>query len=76
MRTEDHNMWGSAKEDFELSTLPWLLANGKEVGEQSQQGDENAKDIIQHYKMLYRSFDPVTHILLKEAIEEYILAHK
>lgn len=65
-------MWRSAREEFEVRTLLVLKMLGKEIGEKAQQGDKTAAEIVNLYSMLYLSFDPMTHELLKQSLDEYI----
>lgn len=63
--------WKSARDEFHHVVIPKLERIGKEIGRKADAGDDTCKAIIGHYAMLYRSFDPMTLILLKEAITKY-----
>lgn len=65
--TEAHP-WTSAVSEFEGSILPRLRKDGKVIGDKAAAGDKDAMEVIRLYTMLRRSFDPVTMILLKDAI--------
>ena len=63
--------WERDLEYFEDSTLPILNERGKNIGVKALEGNGDAKQIIKYYGMLHRSFDPMTHLLLREAMEDY-----
>lgn len=65
------DQWADARLELKTTVLPWLEAHGKEVGEAASRGDAKATEVIVRYTMLRRSFDPMTLVLLKEAIESY-----
>jgi len=69
--SDTQDSWSSSRDEFRSVTLPKLSLIGKQIGEMASAGDVVAQDIIQKYEMLRRSFDPMTHILLKKAIEIY-----
>lgn len=65
------NNWQSARDEFENEILPKLEKIGKEIGLSAKNGNQNSKEIIKYYSMLYKSFDPMTMILLKERLDKY-----
>lgn len=68
---QDDHPWEDSVRLFETSTLPYLKNQGKFIGELASGGDELCVNIIQKYNMLYKSFDPVTHIILREYLEKF-----
>ena len=66
-----NNNWNSAYEQFDSVILPKLQKIGKEIGIKAQNGSVESQTIIKYYEMVYRSFDPMTVILLEEAIKKY-----
>lgn len=67
---EEEHPWMPAKREWEHEVLPELIKMGKQIGDDSKTS-KYASDIIKYYNMLYSSFDPVTMILLQEALEQY-----
>lgn len=63
--------WQHDADKFECETLPVLKREGKSIGEAAHNGNELAGKIIGYYQMLYRSFDPMTHELLRQTMTEY-----
>lgn len=68
----DKHPWQSAFDSFNDYTLPFLTEHGKTIGKKATE----SKDIIcikimKYYTLLHKSFDPMTLILLDEAIKEY-----
>lgn len=61
---EDHNV-------FINETVHVLSKYGYDIGEKAKAGNEVCIKIMQYYEMLYRSFDPITHLLIKNEIEKY-----
>lgn len=52
--------------------IPWLKANGKTVGKHATKDNcQLSIDIIKYYQMICRCYDPMTEILLDEAIKKY-----
>ena len=66
----DIDPWAPARQEFEDSLLPKLRLIGMEIGRQSAT-NPLAKEVIRLYTMLHRSFDPMTFIQLKKAVEKY-----
>jgi hypothetical protein len=62
--------WQSAHSRFQSSVLPVLQAHGREIGRKSDEEDEHCAKVISHYQRLYRSFDPMTLVLLEESLEQ------
>ncbi len=69
---EADNKWASDRNDFDASTLPLLQEHGKTIGSLGYAGDAQCQKIMRLYKMLHLSFDPVTHLLLKEELSKYL----
>lgn len=67
----DDHPWESARIDFEMNVVPQLRAEGASIGDAARNGNQKAVRVIEVYTMLHRSFDPVTLLLLKEALVEY-----
>jgi hypothetical protein len=63
--------WQSARDDFE-PTFALLRAHGRAIGAAAASGQALAGQIVGHYKMLHRSFDPVTAMLLREEVHEWL----
>lgn len=70
IQVEEEHPWLPAKNEFENIVLPELKKLGHQIGLDSK-SNKYASDIIKYYNMLYSSFDPVTMILLQEALEKY-----
>ena len=68
--TQEHP-WQPARDRFESEVLPKLERIGKEIGKKASEGNEAAKEVMEKYTMLHRSFDPITLMLLEEALEKY-----
>lgn len=60
--------WQSDRDDFDNNTVPFLIKHGQVIGNTNT---EVCLAIKKYYTMLYKSFDPFTHSLLKEKIDEY-----
>lgn len=67
---ETEHPWQSARDEFELSVLPRLKKDGNAIGELARNGDVKAKRVIELYTQLHRSFDPMTLMLLQDAMRE------
>lgn len=63
--------WQIDRDMFDASTLPILIEHGRGIGLKAEEGNEDAKQIMKYYGMLHNSFDPMTHLLLREAMEDY-----
>lgn len=57
--------------EFLERTLPLLRTHGKRIGE-DYESCPLATEIIKRYSLLKRSYDPMTHILLDEALSKWI----
>ncbi len=66
-----NSSWHQDNLEFIHSTIPKLKQIGLEVGKAALDGNTLAKLIMERYELLRCSFDPLTHLLLKEAIAEY-----
>lgn len=64
--------WQSSADVWQETTLPQLRQHGKAIGAAALAGDKQASEIIRMYQMLYKSFDPMTHVLLAKALAEWI----
>lgn len=53
------------------NVMKFLKEHGKEIGKAGLEGDENAKQIMRYYEMLYRCYDDMTAVLLEAAIGDY-----
>lgn len=67
----DHHPWESGYERFKTVVLPKLREHGKRIGAASATNDD-AKKIIQYYKMLERSFDVATAIFLEDRLDKWL----
>ncbi len=63
--------WDSAWEEFQ-DILPLLREHGVVIGEAAKAGDPAALEILGQYKLLHRSFDPVTFLLLKGSLQKFL----
>ncbi len=68
--------WTNSYAEFQIHTLSLLKQYGKEIGEKSKEGNEVCKRIISNYELLYKSFDAMTHELLKIDLYQYIETRK
>lgn len=72
MHLTDPHPWKSAWDEFEQVVLPVLREHGKQIGAAARSGDDpKAQGILDIYARLERSFDPVTHMQLMDALLEY-----
>lgn len=60
-----------AKEDFDTKTLPWLQIHGKRIGVEYNNGNSDAKRIVEAYQMLHARFEQCAYGILCAAIENY-----
>lgn len=73
-----HDSWADDRELFRLSTLPLLKQHGKTIGRTAEQEGEATEkghtclQIMRHYRALHASFDPVTHLLLRQSLDCYL----
>ena len=67
--------WQEAYDDFTHRVKPILVREGKAIGDASRAGNAEATKIIDYYTMLYKSFDPMTFMLLSESLEKYQEKH-
>jgi hypothetical protein len=70
MNATDHP-WQSARDEFDRDVLPTLQRIGHDIGAKAQSGNAKACEIVKLYAMLHRSFDPLTFLRLKTALEDY-----
>lgn len=63
--------WAGAREHFASVVLPRLKEVGERSGKAAVAGNEAARLVIEKYTLLQRSFDPLTLILLEEALTKY-----
>ena len=70
--TDKEHPWASAWTQFNELTLPLLKEHGERIGKSAFAGDALANKIMRNYDMLHRSFDPVTLIVLDEALAEWV----
>lgn len=61
--------WESARERFDCVVLSVLQEHGKEIGAKAL-NDKACADVIHYYKMLHRSFDPMTLVLLEKSMSQ------
>lgn len=64
--------WSESYTEFKVQTLSYLKEYGKEIGQKSKEGNEICKRIVLNYELLYKSFDAMTHELLKIDLYQYI----
>lgn len=73
----DENPWDDDYRQFTLETVAELKVIGREIGADSEvEGpwQSHALDVMRYYSMLTRSYDPMTHHLLRTALSAYKLA--
>lgn len=63
--------WSTARWEFDNRVIPILEKHGREIGENAKAGNEDAKEIVKWYTMLYKSFDPMSFEFLKRALQKY-----
>jgi hypothetical protein len=68
--------WTDARVRFDRVILPILEQHGKAIGKAASDGNRVAQDIIATYQMLYRSFDPLTLLILENKLSDYGLKPK
>lgn len=66
------NNWTLDYSEFKIYTLPLLQQYGKDIGKKAQEKNDLCKRIISNYELLYKSYDPVTHILIKIDLDKYL----
>lgn len=71
-----NHSWSDSYTEFKIQTLSYLKEHGKEIGQKSKEGNEVCKRIISNYELLYKSFDAMTHELLKIDLYQYLEARK
>lgn len=67
-----HESWLDDRREFDTKTLPMLKEHGMDIGRDAQEGCTISQAVIKYYSMLRRSFDPVTHLFLKEQLNLWI----
>ncbi len=73
---DNEHAWQPAANRFTEETLPLLRMRGKDIGISASYGNDLlATEIINHYGLLRRSFDPVNASLLHEKVIEWIRLH-
>lgn len=68
--TQEHP-WQSSRDKFDSEVLPKLQRIGKQIGANAAAGNAKAKEVMDTYAMLHRSFDPLTLIRLEKALDAY-----
>ena len=71
MHEDRPHPWQDAADEFKTETLAYLKLHGLTIGAKSGAGDALAQRIVANYKMIYRSFDPITFLALKEDLAKY-----
>lgn len=64
--------WSDSYTEFKVQTLSYLKEYGKEIGQKSKEENEICKRIISNYELLYKSFDVMTHEMLKIDLYKYL----
>lgn len=67
-----NSSWSDAYNEFMTSIMPQLEEHGKAIGASAQAGNLIAVKLLKHYRMLHRSFDPMTAQLVTEALQEWL----
>lgn len=70
MTASDHP-WQSARDKFDDELFPKLQSIGKQIGADAANGNVSAKEVMDAYSLLHRSFDPMTALRLEKALEVY-----
>lgn len=65
----DKSPWRDDYDLFNNDTLPLLKKHGKNIGSEDS---DLARSIVKKYNMLYSSFDPITHMLLREDLIKWM----
>jgi hypothetical protein len=63
--------WQSAYDEFNTAVLPRLKKIGKQIGIDAGSGMKQASEVVRIYSMLHKSFDPMTMMLLQDAMKKY-----
>lgn len=63
--------WEADRLELQDVTIPKLRIIGHKCRLDAEDGNVTAKRVMALYTLLYRSFDPLTHLQLKAAIAEY-----
>ena len=66
--------WQEAYDDFNTRVLPVLKQHGRTIGAAASGGDALAHQIVQHYALLARSFDPVNAHLVGQNLDAWLKA--
>jgi hypothetical protein len=66
-----HPSWEDDARLFKSETLAYLKLHGRTIGAKNRDGDALCKRIMENYEMLYRSFDLMTHKLLRDDLATY-----
>jgi hypothetical protein len=61
----------NAKQEFNTVTLPWLERNGMRIGKEANEGNTEARKIIDAYTLLHARFEQAAYGILCAAIEIY-----
>lgn len=64
--------WQPAFDHYRDKTQPLLLQHGLDIGQAVHRGDREANRIAELSQQLWRSFDPVTALLLEEALQRWL----
>ena len=59
------------RREWELKVLPRLERDGKAIGSAAYDGNQHAMRVLEAYRLLRASFDPMALELLKQALRIY-----
>lgn len=62
--------WQEDAGQFIRNTVPILQSHGKRIGQLAREGNEDAKHLIEYYQMVYRSYDPMSAMMVEQYLEK------
>ena len=66
-----NSSWQRDQLKFIEEVVPRLKALGPKIKTASDNGDELADNIMYHYHILYKSYDPITTDLLRKELDQW-----
>lgn len=64
--------WQEDYQRFKDEDLPLLKQLGHNIGRSAEAGDEDAKAVVSNYRLLRSSFDPLSAMILREALNRWV----
>lgn len=58
--------------EFKAYTLPLLQSHGREIGKLAKENNITCKRIVENYGLLYKSYDPFVHQLIKMDLDTFL----